>query len=180
MDSPAFQQRITTASNQALALDGFADGAVDALEAAPCPPVLSETQVSEDAQVGTASQPTTPPTAPRCPTHGPGHGPVTPSHGKDHRVPTLLDASGGSARRIGRARLDRTVLASWKRRRLSRRLRPWAESPLNPPGSQKWRSVRASTSRCRVRRWPAVFSPPPSTMSSSPRPALSSDSFSGK
>ena len=43
-----------------------------------------------------------------------------------------------------------TGLASWKPRKLFRRLQPWAESRLSLRSNRKWRNVRASTSRCRA------------------------------
>src|SRR5271166_3130350 len=76
IDSQAFPQRIATASNQALALDGFADGGVLAVETpAPRQSVLSETQVPNDSaalprvaescqnQILATAAPTAPPTA---------------------------------------------------------------------------------------------------------------------
>jgi hypothetical protein len=55
VESPAFQQRITTVSNQALALDGFADSAAYAVEIpAPTPSALP----------AESPRPTTPPIAP--------------------------------------------------------------------------------------------------------------------
>jgi uncharacterized RDD family membrane protein YckC len=65
MADPAFQQRITTASNQALALDGFVETEADAIEVPAAVPAES-------------AQPMAPATAPvTTPATGPITGPVT-------------------------------------------------------------------------------------------------------
>jgi len=69
VDSQAYQQRISTTSNQALALDTFADSAAEEVETPALTPLAgSETQAPQDTaafpQGVESPQPTTPPTAP--------------------------------------------------------------------------------------------------------------------
>ena len=137
--SSGFPHRVSTISNQALALDEFADSVAD-------PPALGETGAGAGSSTASASQPANP----------------TPTTAKIIEFPRSWTPPPSPIDELAEAG-DRTVPAFWKRRKSSRRPRLWAELRLNLPSNPRPRNAPASTSRCRVRLWHAALSPPPST-----------------